>query len=32
MRTPESIAADVLAIVEPLLAAKSSSHAGKDGR
>jgi len=32
MRTPESIAAEVLALLEPLLAAKIASHAGKDGR
>ncbi len=32
MRTPESIAAEVLALIELLLAAKIASHAGKDGR
>lgn len=32
MRTPESIAADLVAIVEPLLGAKLASHAGKDAR
>jgi len=31
MRAPESIAADLVTIVEPLLAAKFASHAGKDG-
>jgi dTMP kinase len=35
MRTPETIAADILALVEPLLAVKIASnagHAGKDRR
>jgi dTMP kinase len=32
MRTPESIAADLVAIVEPLLGAKLANHAGKDAR
>jgi dTMP kinase len=32
MRTPESIAAELVAIVEPLLTAKATSRAGKDGR
>jgi dTMP kinase len=32
LRTPESIAADLLTIVEPLLAAKSAGHAGKEAR
>jgi dTMP kinase len=32
MRTPETIAADILAIVEPLLAVKIASHAGHAGK
>jgi dTMP kinase len=32
MRTAESIAADLVAIVEPLLGAKLANHAGKDAR
>ncbi len=32
MRSPEAIAADVLALVEPLLGAKLANHAGKESR